>query len=206
MSSTLAERFRKMRQLHNKVTQDELASLMGVKRSRIADIERGKVRELKADEVVKLQEQLQVDGWWLMTGEGSAVTEQHHATPAAITDIPVQEKVTESTEEPASHRFSPSKPSIGNESEYFVENNRFEPLVPQGSTLYLESTSDLKDGNYLLIEHRHGVYIKRYQIDIGDETGMLLIKSVPEKRASLAELKADGGRVLGVIRGFHKEL
>jgi len=205
MNSTLAERFRQMRQMRDKTTQDELAEIMGVKRSRIADIERGKVRELKAEEIVKLQERLQVSGWWLMTGEGSAETSTETVNEPPVSRHLKEERAKRETSTPITGKSPLAETILAQEDYYIVETDRFEPQVPQGAKLLLDRIGTPKDGNHLLIENAHGVYIKQYQIDLGEEEGRVVLKKNPETCATLTEIAASGGRLLGIVRGFLKE-
>ena len=66
----LADRFKTLREYLKIDTQKELSDLTDLKLSRIQDIERGKVKELKSNEIVLLQEKLLVNSWWILTGTG----------------------------------------------------------------------------------------------------------------------------------------
>ena len=67
----LSERIKEIRKYLKITTQEELANILEMKISRIQDIERGKVKELKANEIVNFQEKLLVNSWWLLTGIGN---------------------------------------------------------------------------------------------------------------------------------------
>jgi len=51
-------------------TQRDLSELANLPFSRVQDIERGKVKELKAKEIELLQEKFLINSWWLLTGKG----------------------------------------------------------------------------------------------------------------------------------------
>lgn len=66
----LALRIKKLREYLSIGTQQELSNLTNMKLSRVQDVERGKVKELKADELILLQEKLLINSWWILTGTG----------------------------------------------------------------------------------------------------------------------------------------
>ncbi len=69
----LRDRIKKVREALFKGSQDEFAQVLGWPNSRIKDLERGKVKELKATEAEQLEEKFLVNGWWLLTGKGEMV-------------------------------------------------------------------------------------------------------------------------------------
>lgn len=201
MNETLAERIKYLRQIRAQATQDELAAVMQTKRSRVADIERGKVNELKANEAVKIASHYKIDGWWLMTGEGEA-------EPLPFSK-PAEDNNTESGIFP--HNIQPGIAAdkimerMGDvEFTFFkVESNRYEPLIPQGATLLLEEHTLYRDGDFLLIESDHGLYIKQYHIELGQNDGDIVLKTKDEEnRIPLAVLEANGGIVKGRVTGY----
>jgi len=53
------------------MTQDEFAELLCAPKSRISDLERGKTKNIKAEEFETLTEKYDVDATWLLTGKGN---------------------------------------------------------------------------------------------------------------------------------------
>lgn len=204
MNSTLAERFRYLRQMKENATQDELAMLMGVKRSRIADIERGKVRELKTEEVRQLQEKLSINGWWLMTGEGDVETPENVPQIASRSEtlvLPADNTALEQVPAAPLQRY-PDDESV---EYYHVEYVRAEPEIPRNVKLLLKRTSDFRDGDALLIKDKRGFYIKQYQIDMGEKEGKVLLKGESNRYLSLMEIEVMNAAVIGVVLGYLKE-
>ena len=66
----LSVRFKELRKALNIGTQIELQEILNFPNSRVQDIERGKVKELKSKEIEQLQEKLLVNSWWILTGKG----------------------------------------------------------------------------------------------------------------------------------------
>lgn len=203
MNSTLADRFRYLRKIRDQATQDRLAEIMETKRSRVADIERGKVRELKADEAVKIASHFNIDGWWLITGLGQAESSDTQPIEQRETDqysgyFPQEENLS----------ISPSAQSDNTEDlqRFTVSNNRFEPFIPLGATLLVDRSRDPRDGEYLLISTPKGQYIKQYYIDFGQIEGEVRINPGDDTGWSLDDIVKQDGEVLGVIAEFHKNL
>jgi len=55
-------------------SQEDFANTLGWPVSRVKDLERGKVKELKGSEAAELEDKFQVNGWWLLTGRGEMFT------------------------------------------------------------------------------------------------------------------------------------
>lgn len=66
----LSERIKLIRKSLKCETQKDFAELVNFPFSRVQDIERGKVKELKASELKTLQEKFLINSWWLLTGKG----------------------------------------------------------------------------------------------------------------------------------------
>jgi len=66
---TLSQRLRKIRR-DSELNQKEFADSLGMTSQRISELERGKLKNLKPDEISKLKEIYNVDTLWLTTGEG----------------------------------------------------------------------------------------------------------------------------------------
>ena len=66
----LSERIKKLRKALKMDTQRDLSELANLPFSRVQDIERGKVKELKSKEIELLQEKFLINSWWLLTGKG----------------------------------------------------------------------------------------------------------------------------------------
>ncbi len=66
----LSERIKLVRKSLKCDTQKDFSELVKFPFSRIQDIERGKVKELKSTELEYLQEKFLINSWWLLTGKG----------------------------------------------------------------------------------------------------------------------------------------
>ena len=66
----LSERIKLVRKSLKCETQKDFSELVNFPFSRVQDIERGKVKELKASELETLQEKFLINSWWLLTGKG----------------------------------------------------------------------------------------------------------------------------------------
>ncbi len=66
----LSNRIKELRRYLKCDTQREFSELVKFPFSRVQDIERGKVKELKSKELEYLQEKFLIDSWWLLTGKG----------------------------------------------------------------------------------------------------------------------------------------
>lgn len=66
----LSERIKLVRKSIKCETQKDFSELVNFPFSRVQDIERGKVKELKASELETLQENFLINSWWLLTGKG----------------------------------------------------------------------------------------------------------------------------------------
>jgi SOS-response transcriptional repressor LexA len=67
----LHDRFKSVRESIFKGSQEEFAKALNWSLSRVKDLERGKVKELKGAEAAEIEEKFLVNGWWLLTGKGS---------------------------------------------------------------------------------------------------------------------------------------
>lgn len=66
----LSERIKLVRKSLKCETQKDFSELVNFPFSRVQDIERGKVKELKASELETLQDNFLINSWWLLTGKG----------------------------------------------------------------------------------------------------------------------------------------
>lgn len=66
----LSERIKLVRKSLECETQKDFSELVNFPFSRVQDIERGKVKELKASELETLQDNFLINSWWLLTGKG----------------------------------------------------------------------------------------------------------------------------------------
>ena len=80
----LAERIKKVRETLNLGTQKEFSERVKFPYSRVQDIERGKVKELKAVEIEMLQELFRINSWWLLTGKGSMFVESNNSNTQTV--------------------------------------------------------------------------------------------------------------------------
>ena len=67
---SLSERLQKIRKEFN-LTQNELAKIVGSPRQRITDMESGKVKNIKGQELERLEEKYNIDPLWLSVGKGN---------------------------------------------------------------------------------------------------------------------------------------
>jgi len=59
-------------------SQKDFANLLNWTIGRTQDLESGKVKELKANEVEKIQEKFLINGWWLLTGKGEMLLKENN--------------------------------------------------------------------------------------------------------------------------------
>jgi hypothetical protein len=69
MNST-AERLKKVREHLKFSTQSGFSLDMGWRKTRVQDVESGKVKGLSSEEAQAIQKKYGINGWWLLTGEG----------------------------------------------------------------------------------------------------------------------------------------
>jgi len=67
---SLSSRFKQMRKKLN-LTQKELADILGTPTQRITDIETGKVKNIKNNEIVILEKKYDINPLWVLTGDGN---------------------------------------------------------------------------------------------------------------------------------------
>lgn len=97
----LAERMKKLREVLEIGSQEALADIVNLKRSRIADIERGKVKQLKAEEALQFEEKLLINGWWLLTGKGDYLYKESNMPPVEYENVDVPDVTIDSYPIPA---------------------------------------------------------------------------------------------------------
>jgi transcriptional regulator with XRE-family HTH domain len=67
--SSLSKRLKQLR-LELQLTQKELSDVLDIPKQRIADMEAGKVKNLRGNEIASLEKQYKINPIWLSTGEG----------------------------------------------------------------------------------------------------------------------------------------
>lgn len=67
---SLSSRFKEIRKKLN-LTQKELADILGSPAQRITDIETGKVKNIKNNELGTLEKQYDINPLWVLTGDGN---------------------------------------------------------------------------------------------------------------------------------------
>lgn len=95
----LSEKFKTIRKKLNINTQEELANTLEMKVSRVQDIERGKVKELKANEIINLQEKLLINYWWILTGKENILIEENKEIKYKEENIKNIEKLSDKQQE-----------------------------------------------------------------------------------------------------------
>lgn len=65
----LSQRLRKIRK-DKDLSQKEFADILGTTSQRISELERGKLKNLKPEEISRLKEEYNIDTLWITTGEG----------------------------------------------------------------------------------------------------------------------------------------
>jgi len=71
----LKNRIKKVREFLKIGSQEEFSEKTNFPISRIKDLERGKVKALKPEEAIFLEENFHFSGWWLLTGRGEMLLE-----------------------------------------------------------------------------------------------------------------------------------
>lgn len=77
----LSDRIKELRKYLKCDTQRDFSNLVNFPISRIQDIERGKVKELKSKEIEHLQENFLISSWWLLTGKGQMLNNETNTEP-----------------------------------------------------------------------------------------------------------------------------
>ncbi|NLC28636.1 MAG: LexA family transcriptional regulator [Campylobacteraceae bacterium] len=69
----MGKRLKEVRKHLNFTTQSGFSAAMGWRKTRVQDVEAGKVKGLDANEARAITRKFHIDGWWLLTGEGTMV-------------------------------------------------------------------------------------------------------------------------------------
>jgi len=89
----LKNRIKKVRETLKIGSQEEFSEATSFPLARIKDLERGKVKTLKPDEAILLEEKFHFSGWWLLTGKGEMLLkEKCSAAPQVSTNDTYQVK------------------------------------------------------------------------------------------------------------------
>lgn len=186
----LSERIKTIRE-HLKVgNQEEFSNVTKIPLSRVKDLERGKVKALKSDEAIFLEEKFHFSGWWLLTGKGDMLLQEENNLPST------QESFSED-ENAISLNFYPEIAAAAgygaiNDNVYdkqimkfdrtFLEEvlnvRRFdrldvikivgdsmEPFIQDGQIVIIERNSNAMNGETVIANVNGEIYVKRYHAD-----------------------------------------
>ena len=187
----LSERIKKIREDVFKGSQDDFADALKWPKSRVKDLERGKVKELKGSEAEQLEEKFLRDGWWVLTGKGNMLAIEGEHLPVAVQAHP------EDDENTVALNYYPdivAAAGYGGINEYefrkqtmkfdrrFLEQflnvrrfdcldiitvfgNSMEPFISNGETVIVERIDDARNGETVIANINGDIYIKRIKKD-----------------------------------------
>ncbi|MFW3412053.1 XRE family transcriptional regulator [Aliarcobacter butzleri] len=173
----LSERIKLVRKSLKCETQKDFAELVNFPFSRIQDIERGKVKELKASELQILQEKFLISSWWLLTGKGDIFTSNDITKTSDNYSIDLL-NVRAGAGEGIYNYVIETVDTISLDKNFFrtpINTNKVKGICVDGDSM--EPT--LRDGDYVLIDENinfgtNGIYAIQYG-------GQILIKRLQFK-------------------------
>uniref|UniRef100_UPI0040483D7D S24 family peptidase n=1 Tax=Aliarcobacter sp. TaxID=2321116 RepID=UPI0040483D7D len=174
----LSERIKLVRKSLKCDTQKDFAELVNFPFSRVQDIERGKVKELKSSELEYLQENFLINSWWLLTGKGEIFLKENNlVSPNNNYHIDLL-NVRAGAGEGIYNYVVETVDTISLDKSFFrtpINTSKVKGIQVDGDSM--EPT--LKDGDYVLIDENinfgtNGIYAIQYG-------GQILIKRLQFK-------------------------
>ena len=169
-------RLKKIREYLKISSQAKFASELEVERSKIADIESGRTKNISFDLIEKIVDKFHINGWWLFTGKGNMIEKNIEESDVYEVDvidlkasaglgiIPFEVKVI--GKYILDKIFFKTPPNIDNVKMIQVEGDSMEPTIQDGAFVVIdESKNDAIDGIYaILLDDK--VFIKRLQFNL----------------------------------------
>ena len=173
----LSERIKLVRKSLKCETQKDFSELVNFPFSRVQDIERGKVKELKASELETLQENFLINSWWLLTGKGEMFISSDITKISDNYSIDLL-NVRAGAGEGIYNYVIETVDTISLDKSFFrtpINTNKIKGIQVDGDSM--EPT--LRDGDYVLIDENinfgtNGIYAIQYG-------GQILIKRLQFK-------------------------
>ncbi len=153
----LNERIKSLRERLKINSQEELATIVGLPRHKIADLERGKTKELKAEDAAQFAENLHINGWWLLTGQGSMNDEMAQSPTSDTNALKI---------EPLCHQHTSAQGQTDAQTlpVLILDASLFTPQTDTAQLRYLRLQSDnmeptLHKGDYVVIHIQQHAYV-----------------------------------------------
>ncbi|AXX89370.1 hypothetical protein CKA55_12445 [Arcobacter suis] len=175
----LSERIKLVRKYLKCDTQKDFAELVNFPFSRVQDIERGKVKELKAIELEYLQENFLINSWWLITGKGEMLISETNELIKSNNNYNIDLlNVRAGAGEGIYNYVIETVDTISLDKSFFrtpINTNKVKGIQVDGDSM--EPT--LRDGDYVLIDENTTFGINGvYAIQLG---GQIIIKRLQFK-------------------------
>ncbi|CUU82009.1 hypothetical protein FFA43_01220 [Campylobacter hyointestinalis subsp. hyointestinalis] len=169
-------RLKKIREYLEISSQAKFAAELEIERSKIADIESGRTKNISFDLIEKIVDKFHINGWWLFTGKGNMIEKNIQESDVYEVDvidlkasagfgiIPFEIKVI--GKYILDKIFFKTPPDIDNVKMIQVEGDSMEPTIQDGAFVVIdESKNDAIDGIYaILIDDK--VFVKRLQFNL----------------------------------------
>ena len=143
---TVGERLKEVRKYQKIATQSELSKALKWKRTRVQDIESGKVLFMRGEEAKQIADKYGIDGWWLLTGEGAITKEQTTEDVIYVNSCMDKQKKM-----PLPRVVVHHLPSIANLMYYLVATDAMVPTINMGDIVIIdENSANLGDGMFVI--------------------------------------------------------
>lgn len=188
----LSERIKLVRTYLKCGTQKDFSELVNFPFSRIQDIERGKVKELKAIELEYLQEKFLINSWWLITGKGEMLISESNKLIKSNNNYNIDLlNVRAGAGEGIYNYVIETVDTISLDKSFFrtpINTSKVKGIQVDGDSM--EPT--LRDGDYVLIDENTTFGINGiYAIQLG---GQILIKRLQFKMDGTVLIISDNNK------------
>lgn len=170
------DRLKKAREYLKISSQGKLAEKLGIDRSKIADIESGRTKNIPIEIATKIEGFSHINGWWLLTGKGNMLYENTEIKNGYVFDV-LNVKASAGT--------GISTYEIEKVDSFLIDKKVFKAPPNEKSIKFLQVEGDsmeptIKDGDYIAIDENSvgnidgiyacvigdGVRVKRLQFNI----------------------------------------
>lgn len=172
-------------------SQKDFANLLNWTIGRIQDLESGKVKELKANEVEKIQEKFLINGWWLLTGKGEMLLKENNLVASNNNYNIDLLNVRAGAGEGIYNYVIETIDTISLDKSFFrtpintskvkgiqVDGDSMEPTLKDGDYVLIDETINFGTNGIYAIQYGGQILIKRLQFKID---GTILILSDNDK-------------------------
>jgi len=227
----LRDRIKKIRESLFIGSQDSFADALEWPISRIKDLERGKVKELKGHEAEQLEDKFRVNGWWVLTGKGNMLLEDENSNP-----LPTSCQHPSDDKSSISLNYYPNIVTAAGYSELHTSNvqpqtmtsdRRFcqevlnvrelesldvikvtgdsmEPYVYNGELVVIQRHEKAMDGETVIAKVNGHIYIKRYHTDPFGRWVKLISDNDPSSTIEISGDDLHHFSIVGIIRAKAK--